>query len=542
MRCGRTMIPPYALWLCRVLLLALWFAGTGVAAPSRALAGDLVIGLGSEVTSLDPHFHNLTPNSIVGSHVFDSLTLPDEFKWPTPGLAVRWKPVDDTTWEFTLRRNVAFHDGTPFTAADAAASLKRALAVQGSPYSYASILRSVTDVVVVNDHTLRIRTSTPDPTIPAAVGQIAVVPARFVDATREDFDSGRAMVGTGPFRFLGSHGLSEVTLAANPLYWGGRPRWDQVTLRIMPVASERVAALTAGTVHVIDQVPPADVGRLQADPQIAVRSGLSARLIYLALDVGRDRSPFVADRNGAPLPRNPLKDPRVRRAISKAINRQGTVDLLLEGLGSPAGQLLPRGFFGTSPALKPDDYDPEAAKRLLVEAGWPNGFVLTLHAPNNRYANDAAVARTLGVALSRIGIATKVETMPSAEFFSRASKLEFSAYMSGITTDLGETTDILLSLVATYDDARNRGRINRTRYSNPAIDSILERAIVTLDPAARQGLLREAAERAMEDSAVLPLYFESKTWAMRAQYSFAPRADEFTLATEVEAKRPSAAK
>lgn len=541
MRCGRTPFLPHALLFVRAFLVALLVGLSGAVTPSPSAAEELVIGLGSEVTSLDPHFHNLTPNSIVGSHIFDALTLPDEFKWPTPGLAVRWRPVDDTTWEFALRRNVTFHDGTPFTAADAVASLKRALAVQGSPYPYAAILRSVTEVIAVNDHTLRIRTSTPDPTIPAAVGQVAVLPARLAGATREEFDHGRAMIGTGPFRFVGNRGLSEVSLSANPDYWGGRPRWDTLTLRIMPVASERVAALTAGTVHVIDQVPPSDVLRLQGDPEISVRSGLSARLIYLALDVGRDRSPYVTDRNGAPLPRNPLKDLRVRKAISKAINRQGTVDLLLEGLGSPAGQFLPRGFFGTSPALKSDDYDPDGAKRLLAEAGWPNGFTLTLHAPNNRYANDAAVARTLGVALSRIGIATKVETLPAAEFFGRVSNLEFSAYMAGITTDLGETTDILLSLIATFDADRNRGRINRMRYSNRVLDGILERAVVMLDPMAREGLLREATEMAMADSAVLPLYFESKAWAMRKQYSFAPRADEYTLATEVEAKRPSAA-
>ncbi len=527
LRCGRVLAS--AVMLMLALLLG--------SAPVRA--AELIIGLGSEVTTLDPHFHNLSPNGIVGSHVFDALTLPNEHKRPTPGLAVRWQAMDDTTWEFTLRRNVVFHDGTPFSAADAAASLRRALAVQDSPYPYSAILWTVTEVTAVDDLTLRIRTSVPDPTIPAAVGQIGVVPARFATATREDFDRGAAMIGTGPFRYVANRGLEEIALAGNPDYWGGRPPWDALTLRIIPAATERLAALIAGTVHLIDQVPPSDVVRLRADPQITVRSGLSARLIYLALDSGRERTPFAVDRSGRPLTRNPLKDPRVRKAISKAINRQGIVDTVMEGLGSPAGQLLPEGFFGTSPSLRPDAYDPEGAKRLLAEAGWPNGFTLTIHAPNNRYTNDAAVARTLGVALSRIGIATRVETLPAADFFTRVSKLEFSAYMAGITTDLGETTDVLLSLVGTYDAEHNRGRINRMRYSNSVLDSLLDRAAVTLDPKARESMLRQASEMAMGDAAVLPLYYESKVWAMRKGFSFTPRADEFTLAVEVMPAKPS---
>ena len=529
MRIGRT-----PLLLC-ALALSLFLA----AQPVRA--AELVIGLGSEVTTLDPHFHNLSPNSIVGRHVFDSLTLPDEHKRPAPGLAERWTAVDDTAWEFVLRRNVLFHDGTPFTATDAVASLRRALDVKDSPYPYSAILRTVTEVTAVDDHTLRLRTSAPDPTIPAAVGQIAVIPARLAGAARQDFDEGRAMVGTGPFRFVANRGLEEMTFSANAAYWEGRSAWDRLTLRIMPKAADRVAALTGGAVHLIDQVPPADVSRLHADPEITVRQGLSARLIYLALDSGRDQTPFVTDPNGKPLPRNPLRDVRVRKAMSKAINRPGSVEMVMEGLASPAGQFLPKSFFGTSPTLQSETYDPEGAKRLLAEAGWPNGFTLTLHATNNRYANDAAMARTLGVALSRIGITTKVETMPATEFFARASKLEFSAFMAGITTDLGETTDILLSLVATYDAGRNRGRINRARYSNPALDAVLDRAAVTLDPKAREALLRQASEMAIADAAVLPLYFEGKVWAMRKDLSFSPRADEFTLAAEVAPVNPSGA-
>lgn len=529
MRFGRT-----PLLLC-VLALVLFLA-----APV-ARAAELIIGLGSEVTTLDPHYHNLSPNSVVARHLFDSLTLPDEHKQPGPGLALRWTAVNDTTWEFALRHNVRFHDGTPFTAADAAASLWRALEVQDSPYPYSATLRTVTEVVAVNDHTLRLRTSVPDPTIPAAVGQIAVIPARLAAATRQDFDAGRALVGTGPFRYLGNRGLNEVTLAANEAYWGGRPPWDSLTLRVIPKAADRVAALTGGAVQLIDQVPPADVSRLHADSSIVVRYGLSTRLIYLSLDSGRERTPFVTDRDGKPLPRNPFKDLRVRKAISKAINRAGAVELVMEGLGSPASQFLPEGFFGTSPSLRPEPYDPEGAKRLLAEAGWPEGFTLTLHAPNNRYTNDAAMARWLGVALARIGITTKVETMPSTEFFTRATRLEFSAFMSGITTVLGETTDIMLSLVASFDADRNRGRINRARYANRALDAVLDRAAVTIDPKIREGLLRQASEMAVGDAAVLPLYFEGKVWAMRRELSFSPRADEYTLAAEVERVNPSTA-
>jgi peptide/nickel transport system substrate-binding protein len=170
-------------------------------------------------------------------------------------------------------------------------------------------------------------------------------------------------------------------------------------------------------------------------------------------------------------------------------------------------------------------------------AGWPDGFGLTLHVPGDRYVNAAAVARSVGVMLSRAGIATKVEVLPSSQFFPRAGRLEFSAFMAGLGTDTGETSDMLVTLLSTRDPARQRGLLNRGLYSNAALDALLDRALDAMDPAERAGLLGEASDIAMQDVGLLPLYHEVSTWAMRRGLSYVPRVDEFTLAAEVKSEK-----
>src|SRR5690606_17172852 len=190
-----------------------------------------------------------------------------------------------------------------------------------------------------------------------------------------------------------------------------------------------------------------------------------------------DRSPFVTDKAGKPLDRNPLKDVRVRRAMSKAINRQAIVERVMEGLAVPAGQLLPEGMFGTSTRLKPEPYDPDGAKKLLAEAGYPDGFGLTIHSPNNRYVNDEQIAQAVAQMLTRVGIQTKVEAMPANVYFSRGSKLEFSFLLVGWGSDTGEVSSPLKSLLATYSKEKGMGSANRGRYSNPKMDKLLEQGL-----------------------------------------------------------------
>ena len=385
--------------MLRSLFVAFWLSlyVTGYAVPTAA-GTDLTIGIGADVTAIDPHYHNLTPNSNVAAHIFDYLVLRDERQKPIPGLAESWRTVDPLTWEFKLRRGVKFHDGSDFTAADVIA-----------PFTVYT--KQIKEMTVVDAYTIRLKTAAPYPLMPTDLTQVAIISKNARKASTEDFNSGKAAIGTGPYKLVRYAKGDRIELARHDAYWGGKTPWEKVTLRLLPNDASRVAALLAGDVQAIEYVPTSDVARIRADKRLKVYKIIADRLIYLHMDSDRDTSPYVTDKQGKPLSRNPLKDPRVRKALSKAINRNAIVDKVMEGEAVPAGQLLADGMFGTTRNLKVEAYDPDGAKKLLTDAAYPDGFGITIHAPNNRYVNDAKIAQAVAQMLTRIGIATRVEAM-----------------------------------------------------------------------------------------------------------------------------------
>ncbi|MDE2202583.1 MAG: ABC transporter substrate-binding protein [Burkholderiaceae bacterium] len=503
-------------------------------AQSSAGPSTLVIGLSGDVTSLDPHFHNVTPNANVAEHMFETLVAKDEKMRLKPGLATSWKAVSDTVWEIKLRPGVHFHDGSEFTSADVVYSLARPATIKNSPSPYTIYTRGFKDVTAVDKLTVRITTNGPYPLVPNDLSTIYIVSKKAAEkAGPDDFNNGRALIGTGPFKFVSFAKGDRLELARFDGYWGKKPQWEHVTLRILTADAPRVAALLAGDVQVIENVPTSDIKKLSSDPAVSVFRMPVFRMMYLHLDSNRDVSPFVTDKAGKPLAKNPLKDPRVREAISRAISRQAIVDRVMEGAAEPTGQLVNSALFGHVPDLKAPVADPAAARKLLAQAGYPEGFAITLHATNNRYVNDDRVAQVIASMLSRVGIATKVEAMPSATFFTRANKLEFSFLQAGWGADTGEASSSLKALLATYDPARGWGASNRGRYSNPALDAKLAEALQTIDDAEREKLLQEATEIGMRDYGVIPLYFNINVWAARKGYRLVPRLDERTYAFDV---------
>src|SRR5262245_16441311 len=409
--------------------------------PLSARAADLSIALGGDVTSMDPHFHNLTPNNNIGAHVFDTLVAKDAAGKIKPGLAESWRVVDDLTWEFKLRKDVKFHDGSPFTAADVVFSLDRIPNVPNSPSPFTTYTKQVTEKIVVDPWTLRLKSATPYPQLQTDMSTVLVVSSKVAaKATTDDFNTGKVTVGTGPFRFVRWQKGDRIELARNDGYWGAKPAWERVTFRIITSDPTRVASLLAGEVGAIENVPTNDLAKLSTSKNLGIYRTVSVRLMYLHMDTARDRTPFATDKAGKPLDRNPLQDLRVRRAMSKAINRQALVDRVMEGAAVVTGQLMPAKFFGHAPGLKSEAYDPEGARKLLAEAGYPDGFGLTLHAPNNRYVNDEQIAQAVAQMLSRVGIQTRVDAMPSSVFFSRGSRLEFSFLLVGWGADTMEAS------------------------------------------------------------------------------------------------------
>ncbi len=501
-------------------------------------AKDLTIALASEPTSIDPHFHNLGPNNALASHFFNGLVQFDAKQKIEPGLAVSWKPIDDLTWEFKLRKDVKWHDGSPFTADDVVFTMSRAGDVPNAPSSFATYTKGKT-AVKVDDHTVHIKTETPYPLMVSDLTTIHIVSKKHGEgATTADYNSGKAAIGTGPFKFVEYVAGDRIVMTANPDYWGGKPKWEKVTLRPIKSGPSRVAALLAGDVDVIEGVPTADIPRLKKEPNLALSSGISNRVIYLHLDHDRDDSPYVKALDGGAI-KNPLKNLKVRQAISKAINRPAIVDRVMEGIAIPAGQLLPEGFFGVSPNLKPEAYDLAGAKKLLAEAGFEKGFQLTLHGPNDRYINDAKIAEAIGQMLTRLGLKMSVETMTRSVYFKQASRggpngtPKFSFILVGWGAGTGEASSPLKSLLHSYDKARGFGASNRGRYSNPEVDKLIETALATVDDAKRQDLLAKATEAAIGDLGIIPLHYQVNTWGTKKGLSYTPRTDERTVAMMV---------
>jgi len=496
-------------------------------------AADLSIALGGDVTSMDPHFHNLTPNNNIGAHVFDTLVMKEPGGRIKPGLAESWRVVDDTTWEFRLRKGVRFHDGSIFTAADVVFSLDRIPNVPNSPSPFTTYTKQVTEKIVVDPWTLRLKSAGPYPQMPNDMSTVLIVSSKAAaNATTDDFNTGKAAVGTGPFRFVRWQKGDRIELARNDAYWGPKVPWERVTFRVITSDPTRVASLLAGEVRAIENVPTTDLAKLASNKDLAIYRTVSVRLMYLHLDTAREKTPFATDKAGKALDRNPLRDLRVRRAMSKAINRAALVERVMEDAAVSTGQLMPEGFFGFTPALKPEAYDPEGARKLLTEAGYPDGFGLTLHAPNNRYVNDEQIAQAIAQMLARVGIQTRVDAMPASVYFSRGSKLEFSFMLVGWGAETMEVSSPLKALLATFSKDKGMGAANRGRYSNPKLDAVLDQALTTVDDARRERLLQQATEIGVGDLGIIPLYHQQNLWAARRGIVYEARADERTFAHE----------
>ncbi len=505
---------------------------------SPALADDVTIGISSEPSAMDPHYHNLGPNNAFSSNVYDALIIQDEQQKLTPGLAVSWKPISDLVWEFKLREGVKFHDGSVFNADDVIFTAERAPNVPNSPSSFGTYLKGKT-FKKIDNYTIQVSTEAPYPLMGVDLSNIQIISSDVgANVTTAAFNDGSAMIGTGPYKFVEWVPSDRIVLAKNPDYWGEKAVFDKVVMKPIKSNPTRVAALLAGDVDMIDNVPTADIETLKKNADLALVQGISNRVIYLHMDRFRDNSPFITGTDG----KNPLNDLRVRKAISMSINREAIVERVMEGVAIPAGQLLPPGFFGTSDKLKPMPYDPAQAKALLAEAGYPDGFGMTIHGPNDRYINDAKIAQAVGQMLTRIGIKAQVETMPRNIYFRSASsggpngEPKYSFILVGWGSGTGEASSPLRSLIHTVDKAKGFGASNRGRYSNPDVDKLIEEALATVDDAKRAALLAEATQLAMDDVAIIPLHYQVNTWAVTKGLTYVPRTDERTSLRSLKRK------
>lgn len=514
-------------------------AGLSVAlAAGHAGARDLKIGLSADVTSIDPHFYNATPNNTIALQIFEPLVRKDIKGELLPALAQSWKLLSDTEWEFKLRRNVKWHDGTPFTAADVAFSLERLKSVPGAPGGFSSQINTIAQVEVVDDATLRVVTSKPTPNLPMSLTVIAIIPKATAGSTPEDYNAGRATIGTGPYKFVRYIAGDRIELARNEGWWDGQADWDKVSVRIVPNLAVRTTSLLSGDLDIIESPAATDLKRLESEAGIRLASVPGDRVAYInPILIPGEGGERVSDAAGKPIEPTPLQNPKVRKALSLAINRSGLCERIMLGTCSPTGQIMAAGVYSYAPDIKIPVYDPQAAKALLAEAGFPNGFSFALTAANDRVPYNVEAAQAIAQMWSRIGVRTTVNGIPTSVYARLASAQQISAYLGSWGNSSMEAGTTFMALLHSYDKARSAGTYNWSRYANPAFDQALAQAVSTMDPGRREGLLQDATRIALNETAIIPLYHFKNTWAMRRSFSYEPRADGLTLAQDIRAAK-----
>lgn len=505
---------------------------------TSALAQTLTIGVRGGPDSIDPHFTATGTHAESLKHVFDTLVWSGDGLELEPRLAESWKVVGDAIWEFKLRRGVKFHDGTEFTAQDVKFSIERVPVVSG-PNPTTIYVRRVKEVKVIDPYTVQVITDGAAPTLPNDFIRLFIVSSKAAagltkETANEAFNSGKAAIGTGPYKYVSWQPKGDLVLARNDSYWGPKEPWARHIRKEIPNDAARVAQLKAGQLDLITRVPATDVAALRRDPKITVQTIDTVYVFNIELDL-RDKALNVTAKDGSALPKNPFLDLRVREAIDLAIDRKALAEVAMEGLGKPANQMVTPSIFGFNKALGERKYDPVAARKLLADAGYPNGFKLQLSFTQDRLPGDRQVGTSIAQMLAAVGIDAQANAQPAAVFFPARTRGEYSMSMSGWGTLTGEAHYTLSSLAHSNDKDKKMGAFNVLNYKNVAMDKLLQDAAVEMDLGKRRKYLEDANALLEKDRQRLPIVAVGSAWAMQKdKVTIKPRVDEDTLAMNVK--------
>lgn len=503
-----------------------------------ALAQTLTIGTRAGPESVDPHYTASGTHAEALKHVFDTLVWSGDKLQLEPRLAESWTPIDATTWEFKLRKGVKFHDGSDFTAEDVKFSIERIPTVSG-PNPTTIYVRRVKETKIVDPHTIHIVTEGPSPTLPNDFIRLFIVSSKAAagltkDNANEVFNSGKAAIGTGPYKFVSWTPKDSFVLERFDGYWGEKQPWQRVIRKEIPNDAGRVAQLRAGQVDMIVRTPAADVPTLERDGSLQVVKGDTVYVFYIEFDQ-RDKPPQISSKDGSPLAANPFKDARVREAFDLAIDREALAEIAMEGLGKPQSQLVTPNIFGYNDKLQVTKPNVAKAKELLAQAGFPNGFKVVFNFTNDRLPGDGAVGTAVAQMLARIGVDVQANAQPGAVLFPARTRGDLSMVMSGWGTLTGEANYTLSSLVHSNAPELKLGAFNWRAYKNPEMDKALQAAAVEMDEAKRRGYLQQAAELVAKDRPLIPLAAVGSAWTLRKDKvrMNRTRVDEDTLAMDI---------
>lgn len=505
-------------------------AFTGMLLCSVAHAQELKIGT-TYNPSVDPHYLYIVPNIAFNRHLYEPLVAQTNEKKLIPGLAEKWEIVEPTKWRFHLRKGVKFHNGSDFTADDVVFSYDRVTSIPNNPGSYASYLTNVAKVEKVDDFTIDITTSVPNPLLPEQTNGILIVSkAAAENHPPADFNSGASAIGTGPFKYGEFRQGESLKLTRFDGYWGEKPAWESVNFRVMTEAGARTAALESGEVDMIDLVRPSDAARLSQKDGISVAPAKTNRIFFLGAMANDKPSKLVTDNSGKPLEKNPLSDARVRKAISVALNREAIADRLFGGYAEPASQLATPGTIGYLDSVKPDVQSLDEAKKLLADAGYSDGFKLAFWCPNLDVYPQ--VCQAVAQMVARINIKADVQLMPSSTFFGKVNPPDNEAplFLTGWNNLYGDALNAMIPNVRSYDKARNVGDANAQAFSDPELDKALDAATQELDPAKHKELVETAMKIAVEKYAVIPVTRVDTIFATRKEIIYSPGTLNLTTA------------
>lgn len=498
------------------------------AASFSAGAQTIRIANQGDALSMDPHSLNESLQLSVTGNVYEALVARNKDLSLAPGLATSWKQTSPTVWRFELRKGVQFHDGTPFTADDVVFSFARTQADGSDMKSYTNDFKEVRKV---NDHVVEIETKTPFPIVPDVISLVFIMSKKWCEtnqATRpvdrrkgiENAASFRAN-GTGPYRLRERQPNVRTTFTRNGNYWGKiEGNASEVIFTPIGSAATRVAALLSGEVDVMEPVPVQDVARVNASPGTRAVTGPELRTIFLGMDQKRDELLYSSVKG-----KNPFKDKRVRQAFYQAIDIDGIQKTVMRGASSPTALMVGPGINGFSQAQnKRLPYDVDAAKKLLADAGYPNGFEVAMNCPNDRYVNDAQICQAVAANLSRINVKVNLQAETKGTYFPKILRRDTSFYLLGWTPSTYDAHNALNALMRCVDD-KGAGQFNLGSYCNAKVDELILKIQSETDKPKRDAMIKEAFDLHAADIGHLPLHQQALAWGVSKKVKLVQMAD-----------------
>jgi len=484
-----------------------------------------------DIISMDPYARQETTLLSFASNIYEPLIQRDRQLKLEPALATEWSNPTPSVWRFKLRQGVKFHDGTPFTADDVVFSFRRSVTSQIAP-----IVATFKEVRKIDDFTVEIETKGPDPIVPEEITDWFIMSRAWCEknhaekmadpAKNEDNFAVRNANGTGPFMLKEREHEVKTVVVNNPNWWGKvEHNLTEIVFTRIANASTRVAALVAGDVDMIYDVPTQDIERLKNTPKIKVLQTPELRTVYLAFDTARGELTESSVKG-----KNPFQDLRVRKAVYQAIDEDAIKAKVMRGFAAPTGLMIGPGVNGFDPALNSRyPYDPEAAKKLLAEAGYPEGFEVAMDCPNDRYQNDEAICVAVVSMLARVGVKVNLQAQTKTKFFTKilAPNYDTPFFMLGWTPATYDVHNMLVSLLHTRAPGGGVGQVNVGGYSNPKLDDLIEKIQVETDRPKREALVHDALQIVKDDIPTIPLHQQAVVWATRDNIELTQLADDF---------------